>query len=562
MELIYTDAERQPLGQLTSFDIDFDATGDKNFELTIDQAILGNGYWISIPGTEIGGIVDGVSVDTGTNAVVYKGRNLRGILNDRVINVPRGQTYVSAQGDIHDVINELLAEAQLGPFVCKEPLTVDVDSYVDFSFEPFCTLYDGIMALASSINFKLVFAYNAQTNKVEITPMLAEDFSDFLTYTKNSSVNLKLQENSMATNHFKLVGHSAGERYQIDLFIDGNAQVMDYATVLEPIKDSQYITDNRNQVFFGIEERCKVEETENISPIENYEAVTTKPLDWSENYAAYFTQKTEADGDDVNITYAAVEPKLVYKALNSQPSDWGDNYASYFHFINGEYQGVDSVSTTTDTYKRVKKKPKSWAKTYMNYFSYSSDGVGNSYNPINGLTKNYYKRQKYKPTDWANNYKKYYKVVKDGSKTKYQTIKGSSAPKWKKYKYFTKLSKTYAPKFGSNVYVKIKSITTESVPEFLPGETYRQYKTAPRFIGCYKKVLDHYGGMINSLLQDLEIFPTNEQTVSLDDFEADIGDVVGGYDAKTGITLTAPIVNIIYRIERGIQRSIEYEIGG
>ena len=108
----------------------------------------------------------------------------------------------------------------------------------------------------------------------------------------------------------------------------------------------------------------------------------------------------------------------------------------------------------------------------------------------------------------------------------------------------------------------MKTKSTEHAPEFVADAVYRQYKVAPYFNGCYKLVIDHYGGMITSLLDELEIYPINKQEVSITDFEADIGDVVGGYDEKTGITMSAPILNIIYRIERGIQRSIEYVLGG
>ena len=44
MELIYADKNRFALGQLSSFDIDFDATGEKNFEMTIDEFLLKKGY--------------------------------------------------------------------------------------------------------------------------------------------------------------------------------------------------------------------------------------------------------------------------------------------------------------------------------------------------------------------------------------------------------------------------------------------------------------------------------------------------------------------------------------
>ena len=579
MELIYADHNRLALGQLSSFDIDFDAAGEKNFEMTIDDFLLKKDYWFFIPNTEIGGIVDSVTINTEDNSVRYNGRNFRGILNDKVLSVPRGRTYISAQGDIQEVINELLTEAELDDcFVCLPPDTEDVDAYVDFAFDPFCTLYDGLIALANSINFKLILSYNAQTNKVEIIPMLAENFTDFLTYTKDSSVNLEMQDNAMAVNHFVLVGYDEGKRYQIDLFVNENSQIVDFASVLAPIKDSQYILDNRNQQFFGIDEKTEVRITESISPIENYEYLSSKPSDWSDNYASYFYQKTEGEGDEVDVDYENIEPQLNYEQLASQPSDWAKNYASYYKLVEGEYQGIDGETTTTETYKKVKEKPKGWKEGYKDYYYRETDGLTYSYNSISGNSKNYYKKQIYRPTDWTNNWKNYYQVVKQNGKTKYEPagtyyrkskngkmVKESSkkAPKWQKYKYFTKITKTYAPKFSArDVFVKVKTKSTEHAPEFVADAVYRQYKVAPYFNGCYKLVIDHYGGMITSLLDELEIYPINKQEVSITDFEADIGDVVGGYDEKTGITMSAPILNIIYRIERGIQRSIEYVLGG
>lgn len=579
MELIYADHNRLALGQLSSFDIDFDANGEKNFELTIDEFILRKNYWIFIPNTEIGGIVDSVTINTDDSSVKYVGRNFRGILNDKVITVPRGQTYVSVQGEITDVINELLTDAELDCFTCSPPNTEDVDSYVDFAFEPFCTLYDGIIALANSINFKVVFSYNVQTNKVELVPMLAENFTDFLTYTKNSSVNLEIQDNAMAVNHFVLVGYNEDKRYQIDLFVNSNSQIMDFATVLAPIKDSQYILDNRNQQFFGIDEKTEVQINESISPIENYEYLSVKPSDWSDNYASYYYQKTEGE-DDVEIDYEHIEPLIKYKKLSAQPDDWADNYASYYKKVDGEYQGIDGETTTTEEYKKVKKKPKGWKENYKDFYYRTTDGLTYEYTSISGNSKNYYKKQKYRPTDWTNNWKNYFQVNKVDGKTKYEAagtyyrpsktkkdkmVKESSdrAPKWQKYKFFTRITKTFAPKFTArDVYAKVKTVSEEHAPTFVANSVYRQYKTAPAFNGCYKLVLDHYGGMIASLLENLEVYPINKQEVSITDFEADIGDVVGGYDEKSGITMSAPIINIIYRIERGIQRSIEYVLGG
>lgn len=563
MELIYADANRHPLGQLSSFDIDFDATGEKNFELTIDEFVLKKGYWIFIPDTEIGGIVDGVTVNTADNSIKYIGRNFRGVLNDKIIDVPRGNTYVSAQGEINEVINELLQDAEISDvFFCTAPDTEDVDFYVDYAFEPFCTLYEGLMALAASINFKLIFSYNTATNRVEITPMLVENFTDFLTYTKNSSVDLELQDNAMSVNHFILVGYDENNRYQIDIFINDNSQVSDFATELEPIKDSQYILDNRNQTFFGIDEKTQTIITDKVKAIENYEIVPSKPSNWATKYSSYYKQVVNDEGE---LSYDEVEPRIAYRLLETQPSDWAQNYASYYTKDGGEYNSVNGVTTQTDEYKEVKKKPKGWQKNYGDYYYYNTDGLTWEHVAIQGNTKYYYKKQKFRPTNWTNGYSSYYQVVKKKKKTTYEAVKPKKkkAPKWVKYKYYTRISKTFAPKFSARKVFSKKVITSpEQAPTFTTNKYYQRYETAPYFTECYKMVLDHYGDMIASLLDDLDVYPVNKQTVNITDFEADIGDVVGGYDETTGVSLSAPILNIIYRIERGIQRSIEYEIGG
>lgn len=578
---MYANETRFPLGQLSSFDIDFDATGEKNFEMTIDNFILRKGYWIFIPNTEIGGIVDSVTVNTEDESVRYTGRNFRGILNDKVISVPSGQSSVSVQGNIQDVINNLLEQAGIGlMFTCKTPKTEYVNNYIDYVFQPFCTLYDGIMAMAQAFNYKLIFSYNAQTSQVEITPMLIENFTDFLVYTKNSSIALELSDNSMSTNHFILVGYGEeNERYQIDLFVNENAQIMDFATVINPMKDSDYILDDRNQVYFGIEEKTKCEISDSVSPIENYEYLSNKPSDWADNYGSYYYQETEEEDGETKITYKNYKTEMGYRLLSSQPSDWLYNYGAYFIKNGDEYESVDPVSSSTDDYVKVDY-AYDWETNYKNYYYKVTDGLTYRYEAVSGITDYVYKKQKYRPTDWSDNWASYYVVNKVEGETTYdpagtyytknkqgEAVKKTreTAPKWEKNKYYTRQSVTLAPLpphlETRDVYTKVTT-NSESAPNFYSGTYYERYESPPAFYGCYQKVSDHYGGMISKLLEKLEVFPVNKQQMSIVDFEADIGDVVGGYDKKTNITLSAPIINIIYRIERGVQRSIEYVIGG
>lgn len=617
MELIYTDKSRNALGQLSSFDLDFDAADEKNFVLTIDEALLQKDYCVYIPDTEIGGIIDSISVNSADESVKYSGRNWRGVLNDKVLSVPREQNYISVQGDIKSVFNELLAEADLDAyFTCVDPPTEGIDLDLSVGLEPFCTLYDGLMAIASAINFKLLFAYNAATNKVEITPEPVANYTDILTYSKNNSINIDLTENAMSTNHILLVGYDDdGNRYQIDLFVNADAMIEDYATVLNPTKDDDYILDNRNQQFFGIDEKTKVEITDRVSTIENYEVINEQPDDWESRYAdKYFAQEVVEKESGNEINYKNFESVTRYRQLSSQPADWAENYGNYFYIAEGgEYKHVPTADPSVFTdYKELAKKPKDWKENYKSYFYHETDGVSWFWVSVSARTKDKYVGTKYKPTDWQTEYKDYYEIIKvlepvpitskaDVGKTKftmqyvpagtkcqktgwhytryydengdeawaytpeYSLIAPKKAPDWQPATFYKKESEELAPKFNPSVkavYAKVETQTGGGVPTFAANQVYQQYESAPLFTRAWKKVYDHYGAMIDKAITDLQLSPMNSQEVSITDFDADIGDIVGGYSAKADISTSAQITNIIYRIERGIQRSIDYVLGG
>ena len=111
MELIYTDANLNDIGILQGFTLDLAFGKDENdFQLTTttDNAVLVPGYYIYIDGTEYGGIIDSIEVDTSKGTVIYAGRTWQGILNSKVIEPPTGQAYRTVFGDANTVLGSLI----------------------------------------------------------------------------------------------------------------------------------------------------------------------------------------------------------------------------------------------------------------------------------------------------------------------------------------------------------------------------------------------------------------------------------------------------------------------
>ena len=88
MDLIYTNAAKEDVGVMKDYTFDLAFGADENdFQC---QIVRGNhcceaGFYLYNEGTEYGGIIDSVAVDTDADTVTYHGRTWHGILESKVI---------------------------------------------------------------------------------------------------------------------------------------------------------------------------------------------------------------------------------------------------------------------------------------------------------------------------------------------------------------------------------------------------------------------------------------------------------------------------------------------
>lgn len=239
VEVYYTDSNFNELGILKHeyMDIDIAGTMDFNLEFPIGKHLNleRNAMWF-IDGTEYAGIIDKKEVITDNGIVRYNGRNLRGILNSKIIEPSAGEDYLILDGNISNIINKLLLQFGLDMFTC----TVSADKIKSYQVPRYITLYELILKLCYLSEKMLSLTYH--NKKVYISLVSRIDYTDYIINSKNSiNFNIALSLNNV--NHLICLG--SGElknRTVIHLYMseDGkistnpqHAGIYDYSQVYE-----------------------------------------------------------------------------------------------------------------------------------------------------------------------------------------------------------------------------------------------------------------------------------------------------------------------------------------
>ena len=641
MDLIYMDETREEIGVLQHYILDFDVAKEKDFELSTldDEILLKAGYWWYIDGTEYGGRIDKVQHDTKRKTVIYSGRNWRGLLNSKLIEPPTGSAYRYADGDIGETIQTLLEVCEFDDLFTSE--AVDITT-ANFQYPRYCTVYEGIIALLSSNNCKLLLSYDAVEQRCRIDVSYIADHSDYLTYISDNSLNYVVSQRKNIVNHLVCMGQGDGEaRAVIHLFLDENGTIQPYRKTMFPVRNTDYILDKSSQQIFGLDERAIAYDYPNAQITYNYVALQYMPSDWSTKYRTYFEMDlSRMDEELSSARYKNVEPveQEVYEPLTEEPANWSARYSDYYmrspeggFVVAGDY-------TSPPTYERLYSQPDDWATNFGDYYYYHNDGTGVTYHSVANATNTRYEPHTERPSDWEYNFSNYYmltiddtsgrktiytklseeykkkptwkasafyrksgtsyKLVTDkkapddwdknwgnyyikgyelvavvtSGKPEYTSVKATSsgnAPTWKLGKYYTKFSDTVAPPFsnvinGGEYYCK--KIVVVGAPPFTEGMyySYRKMEVAPTFARgkYYEKTEDWYKVLVEGGLERIEELNKSEsQTVTLADINADIGDIVSGYDTITGIEVQEAVTNMIVKIKNEVL-SIDYEVGG
>lgn len=419
MDLIYADVidgqiiDRGVLNTYT-FDCSF-GEKENDFELRAPMGAqrLYEDQIVYIDGTEYGGVIDAIEVDTETQMMVYTGRTWHGILENKVLYPQPGYNYFYVNGDANEVLEELLERMNIIPgdlnelYVQPSKAFISVaDHLAGYAVDAKVSSESGNYAHGFTFIRDLLYAFNLKpqiiNGVIEAIPLM--DYSnddDFLEGTDQ----FKAKRNYNSLNRLHCMGSgNLADRHTIDLYLDENGGLLPYSRQ-NPVQDSDYYTDIAalaestdpedianfaiisEHMVTGINEIADIYDYPSIGSTYHYVRLDTQPVDWESDltpekalddktfgFEKYFVQTVKNGVEN----YEPIEkPDIDYRFVlqESQPSDWISKFENYY---TSGANGFESV-TPVALYDVVGSQPGDWYQGgYKNYFKL----VGGEYTPI------------------------------------------------------------------------------------------------------------------------------------------------------------------------------------
>lgn len=214
MDLIYTDIHYQEKGYLKNCEIDIElgsfltSSSDNTFQITMNIDRLPKevqiGSLIYEIGTEAGGIVNGIGVDTSTNKAYVYGVTWRGMLQKKIIQPQDGQAYLQIKGDANEAIKTLIDNEFDGLIIGSQELS-GINVNKEFRYIP---LGEGIEKMLSSssarINIKSV--RKNDTVVAIVSASAITNYSDDVELNNDYGISLTAKKIKNGVNHVICLG--------------------------------------------------------------------------------------------------------------------------------------------------------------------------------------------------------------------------------------------------------------------------------------------------------------------------------------------------------------------
>lgn len=247
LNLIYMNTAKEDIGVMKDYTLDLAFGSDENnFECKIidKQHCCKENWYLYIEGTEYGGIIDDIAVNSAKGVVTYLGRTWHGILNSKVIEPFPGDDYLIVSGEANSVLAAMIEKGGLSSlFKASEENSGII--ITDYQMPRYIHGYDGVVKMLKSVGAKLIIQF--VDGFVELSAKPIVDYSRDKQFDTDQ-IALKIKKRYNPVNHVICLG--AGElaaREVIHLYVDRNGEL------------------SENQVFTGIEEVADIYENVNAT---------------------------------------------------------------------------------------------------------------------------------------------------------------------------------------------------------------------------------------------------------------------------------------------------------
>lgn len=261
MDLIYANAQMEDQGVFLNPILDL-AFGDdeNNFEMTVSTAnhCCESGFIIYCEGTEYGGVIDRIRVETENKLVVYGGRTWHGILESKVIEPDTGEDYLVVSGEANQVLQTLIERLGLDDLfeASSEDSGITITSY---QFNRYVKGYTGIRKMLKSVGAKLHFVFEDGQMTISALPIV--DYSQDDEFDSDQ-IKFVIEKNYRPVNHLICLGRGElAEREVIHLYVDTEGTI---STV---------------QTQFGLDEVTDTYDNANVESLEELDKLGRETLE-------------------------------------------------------------------------------------------------------------------------------------------------------------------------------------------------------------------------------------------------------------------------------------------
>ena len=254
MDLIYTNENRVDLGILFDYSLDLAfGSSENDFELKTSTSnhILREGYFLYIEGTEYGGIVDNIKVNTASKELIYAGRTYHGILESKVIEPDAGQNYLKVSGEANAVLGTLIQRLALTDLF-KASTDISDFTISNYQFNRYVAGYTGIKQMLNSVGAKLHMTFEDGFVVLSALPIIDYSKDDEF---DTDQIKFDIEKYYNPTNHLICLGKGElAERQIIHLYADTEGNI------------------SKTQTQFGLNERTEVYDYSSVESIEELES--------------------------------------------------------------------------------------------------------------------------------------------------------------------------------------------------------------------------------------------------------------------------------------------------
>lgn len=240
--IVVADANGAELRSLLFTEYDFEVGDDDNTFLVTclrsEWETIYDGSRIYIPNTEYGGLFKRLKTNTKNGTISAGGYTWRGMLQNKVLCPEAGDDYATDSGELNAIIGSRVSAAFPGLFVGSNEST---GIEVDYQYNRYVTLYDGLKAMLKSVGYKMRISYDTETGKVIVEAVPIVDYSSQIEYSSDMNANYYMTKEGTGVNHLVCLGNGElKDRVVVDLFVDENGNI------------------SETQTFFGADEIAQV----------------------------------------------------------------------------------------------------------------------------------------------------------------------------------------------------------------------------------------------------------------------------------------------------------------